>query len=150
MKKNTEAKPLFDETVTIDFAELNARISNFPYKDPMNRPDHDVLEASFRGPNPTFKQYYADDYDLESMKTKYQYAWQSYLTYAFLHGRPSNKKATNFFDTRKDRLNSVVFMYNYLRRQPTSKDLVEAFPYITDFDKQYLKAIDKDLKTFDL
>jgi hypothetical protein len=127
MKKNKEARPIFPAGLTDELLRLYHQVMAFKFKDPLNPPQNDYSESSMVVQWETLKENLAEDYDLNSPSTRYRFAWQQYFSLAQLHGFPTNKKQTNFMDTRDQRTTYVALIKGYWEEPRLQKTFVRPF-----------------------
>jgi hypothetical protein len=126
--------------------ELMQLVTNFKYKDPSNPPTlHEVLGNRISKTNNLRERIKPEFVDVVSPMSLYVHYWQSYLVYAGMHGRASNKKGTKHHDTSKKRLSDLKKLAKSLGHQPTGKDLKEFFQLPPKFD-EICEVIDRDIK----
>jgi hypothetical protein len=127
--------------------KTSQEILHSKFVDPANPPSREEKIKGFTKGRGIPEYYKPGAFDVSKPEVRFGGMWQSYITHAAIHDRPSNKKGTKHFNTTKERSAAAKELANYLRRTPTSADLKEAFPTLTQLDDELCEAIDRDLES---
>lgn len=143
----SEDKTLFTPEQQELAFELWKIIKDFKLLDPKNTPDIYDIEANRRSGSASLLDYYKPEFrSINNPIYQYVACWQSYLSYAKIHGFPMNKKGTKHNDNSNERRGMLNHLTAYLGHKPTSKDLKEFFQLPPEFD-EICEVIDRDIKS---